>query len=48
MDEEDFPKADIDIYQVRQIRSQVAQLQTDHTNIMHLIEKQLVAMHQAK
>ena len=46
LDDEGFPRADIDVYQVRVIRSNIARLQTDHTSKMKEIETAMFALHQ--
>ena len=34
VDAEGFPRADIDLFEVRKLRNRLACLQTDHCNIM--------------
>lgn len=38
VDEEGFPRSDIDLFEVRKLRNRLACLQTDHTNLMKKIE----------
>eukprot|EP01084_Bolivina_argentea_P108341 193624_1 len=42
VDNEGFPRADIDIWRIAEIRKQVVMLQNDHINIMKQIEKLLL------
>ncbi|XP_077302877.1 26S proteasome non-ATPase regulatory subunit 9 [Arctopsyche grandis] len=45
VDEEDFPRNDIDVYQVRNARHQIICLRNDHEAIMYEIEKGLYELH---
>ena len=46
VDEEGFPRADIDLFEIRKNRNRLACLQTDHVNIMKQIEQGLYALHE--
>jgi 26S proteasome non-ATPase regulatory subunit 9 len=49
VDREGFPRADIDVYTVRNTRSKIIQLSNDHANLLKEIEKSLIQIHaQAK
>lgn len=45
VDAEGFPRADIDVYDIRKKRHRVAILQTDHKEIMRVLETELKALH---
>jgi 26S proteasome non-ATPase regulatory subunit 9 len=45
IDSEGFPRADVDLYDVRRKRHRVAVLQTDHKDIMQVLETELKALH---
>ncbi|KAG8036909.1 hypothetical protein G9C98_004231 [Cotesia typhae] len=45
VDSEDYPRADIDVYQVRQARSRIICLQNDHKTLMKKIEAGLLKVH---
>ena len=45
VDSEGFPRADIDLFEVRRYRNRLACLQTDHCNLMKEIEKGLESLH---
>ncbi|XP_037949213.1 26S proteasome non-ATPase regulatory subunit 9-like isoform X1 [Teleopsis dalmanni] len=45
VDENGFPRTDIDIYQVRQARQQIICLQNDHKTLMKQIEQNLHKLH---
>lgn len=45
VDEEGFPRADIDVFAVRVVRNRAAVAQTDHVNLMKQIEKLLLEFH---
>jgi len=45
VDEQGFPRSDIDVHAERITRSQLARLQTDHVAIMHQIEASLHVLH---
>tara|TARA_A100001015_G_scaffold320750_1_gene448319 strand:+ start:1636 stop:2388 length:753 start_codon:yes stop_codon:yes gene_type:complete len=45
IDSEGFPRADLDIHQIRIQRNRLAHLQTDHENNMKAIEKLLPQLH---
>ena len=47
VDAEGFPRSDIDIYEVRKARHDLACLQTDHQALMKKIEQGLHAYHAA-
>jgi 26S proteasome non-ATPase regulatory subunit 9 len=38
VDEEGFPRADLDLFEIRKMRNRLACLQTDHVNVMKQIE----------
>ena len=38
VDEEGFPRKDLDIFEIRKLRNRLAHLQTDHVNLMKRIE----------
>lgn len=40
-----FPRADIDVYSTRQVRNTLAQLQTDHRDLMKQLELKLLRLH---
>ena len=46
VDEEGFPRNDIDLFDIRKNRNRLACLQTDHVNLMKDIEKGLFALHE--
>ena len=46
IDNEGFPRSDIDIVEIRKLRNRLALLQTDHTTVMKLIEKGLENLHE--
>ncbi|KAL7996572.1 putative PDZ domain, 26S Proteasome non-ATPase regulatory subunit 9, PDZ superfamily, PDZ domain 6 [Plasmopara halstedii] len=48
VDTEGFPRADIDVYRVRQLRHQLALKQTDHRIVMNEIEKLLPRVFEAR
>jgi 26S proteasome non-ATPase regulatory subunit 9 len=45
VDYEGFPRADVDIFEVRKLRNRHACLQTDHGRLMKELEQKLYAMH---
>ncbi|CAJ1406959.1 unnamed protein product [Effrenium voratum] len=45
VDEEGFPRGDIDLYAVRQARHKYAVAQTDHMEVMKKIEQAITAIH---
>mmetsp|Transcript_108984 Transcript_108984/g.172160 ORF Transcript_108984/g.172160 Transcript_108984/m.172160 type:complete len:216 (+) Transcript_108984:80-727(+) len=45
IDEEGFPRADIDIYAIRKARNRFACAQTDHVEVMKKIEAALFSLH---
>lgn len=45
VDQEGFPRNDIDVYQVRQARQQIICLQNDHKELMNQIENLLHKLH---
>ena len=45
-DEEGFPRADIDLLEIRRMRNRLACLQTDHVAIMKQIEQGLYRLHE--
>mmetsp|Transcript_32707 Transcript_32707/g.76036 ORF Transcript_32707/g.76036 Transcript_32707/m.76036 type:complete len:221 (-) Transcript_32707:87-749(-) len=45
VDEQGFPRADIDIYAIRKARNRLACAQTDHMEVMKKIEQALTALH---
>ncbi|CAE7343672.1 PSMD9, partial [Symbiodinium sp. KB8] len=45
VDEEGFPRGDIDLYAVRQARNKYVCAQTDHTEVMKKIEQAIAALH---
>uniref|UniRef100_A0A7S1W5X9 PDZ domain-containing protein n=1 Tax=Alexandrium catenella TaxID=2925 RepID=A0A7S1W5X9_ALECA len=45
IDEQGFPRADLDIYAIRKARNRFACAQTDHVEVMKKIEQALVALH---
>ena len=45
IDNEGFPRDDVDLMEVRKLRNKHAILQTDHKNIMKLIENRLFGLH---
>lgn len=47
VDEEGFPRADLDIYAIRKARNSLACAQTDHQDVMKRIEKALHEIHAA-
>ncbi|XP_041361741.1 26S proteasome non-ATPase regulatory subunit 9-like [Gigantopelta aegis] len=47
VDNEDFPRADIDVYSVRHARRQLACFQNDHKDVMLEIENELYRIHAA-
>jgi len=47
VDQEGFPRADIDVYNVRHKRHRLACLRTDHSTVMREIERSLHALHAA-
>ena len=48
VDNEGYPRSDIDVHQVTIARNKLVHLQNDHKNIMHHIEEELKNLHQAK
>lgn len=48
IDEEGFPRADVDLYQVRDARNKIARYQNDHRAVMKEIEKALHDLHSKK
>jgi len=46
IDQSGFPRADLDIAQIRTVRTQVIRLKNDHKDLMSRIEKGLHALHQ--
>eukprot|EP00397_Hematodinium_sp_SG-2012_P052305 GEMP01061772.1.p1 GENE.GEMP01061772.1~~GEMP01061772.1.p1 ORF type:complete len:217 (+),score=40.91 GEMP01061772.1:43-693(+) len=46
LDEEGFPRADLDLYSIRSSRQSLAIAQTDHTELMKIIEKNLWSIHE--
>jgi len=46
VDDEGFPRADIDVHATRNVRSELAHLQTDHKALMRQIEEAMLAYHQ--
>ncbi|CAK9077371.1 26S proteasome non-ATPase regulatory subunit 9 (26S proteasome regulatory subunit p27) [Durusdinium trenchii] len=45
VDDEGFPRGDIDLYAVRQARNKYACAQTDHQEVMRKIEEAILAIH---
>ena len=45
VDAEGFPRSDIDVYEVRKARHDLACLQTDHQALMKKIEQGLYSLH---
>ncbi|XP_057337232.1 26S proteasome non-ATPase regulatory subunit 9 [Microplitis mediator] len=45
VDDQDYPRADVDVYQVRQARSAIICLQNDHKTLMRRIEAGLMKVH---
>mmetsp|Transcript_64598 Transcript_64598/g.185819 ORF Transcript_64598/g.185819 Transcript_64598/m.185819 type:complete len:224 (-) Transcript_64598:88-759(-) len=45
IDEEGFPRGDLDLYAIRKARNRLACAQTDHMEVMKKIEKALVLIH---
>ncbi|KAH8741560.1 proteasome 26S subunit [Cryptosporidium ryanae] len=45
VDNEGFPRPDIDIFEVRKARNRIAILNTDYTNLMNEIENKLIEIH---
>ncbi|CDW73038.1 26s proteasome non-atpase regulatory subunit 9 [Stylonychia lemnae] len=45
VDAEGFPRADIDLFEVRKMRNKLACLQTDHCTVMKQIEEGLLSVH---
>eukprot|EP00931_Biecheleriopsis_adriatica_P116497 TRINITY_DN92135_c0_g1_i1.p1 TRINITY_DN92135_c0_g1~~TRINITY_DN92135_c0_g1_i1.p1 ORF type:complete len:220 (-),score=52.91 TRINITY_DN92135_c0_g1_i1:26-685(-) len=45
VDEEGFPRADLDIYAIRKARNRYACAQTDHVEVMKKIEQALASIH---
>ncbi|KAL8441578.1 hypothetical protein Emed_007542 [Eimeria media] len=45
VDEEGFPRADIDVYAVREARHRLAYLQTDYRNVQRRLEELLFRLH---
>jgi 26S proteasome non-ATPase regulatory subunit 9 len=45
VDREGFPRADIDVYTVRNTRAKIIQLSNDHANLLKEIEKSLIEIH---
>jgi 26S proteasome regulatory subunit N4 len=41
VDQDGFPRGDVDLYEIRRQRNQLAMINTDHKNIMKEIEKEL-------
>jgi len=48
IDRQGFPRADIDVYQVRHARSSIKRLANDHKEIMKQIDQMLLNIHQNK
>jgi len=46
VDEEGFPRADIDVYQVREVRHDLVRAQNDHKALCERITKLMYAMHE--
>lgn len=45
VDYEGFPRADVDIFEVRKLRNRHACLQTDHGKLMKELEQKLFSLH---
>lgn len=45
IDDEGFPRADVDIFEVRKLRNRHACLQTDHKQLMKELEQKLYSLH---
>merc|ERR1711879_408271 len=45
IDEQGFPRADLDIYAIRKARNRLAGLQTDHMELMKKLEQALFDIH---
>ena len=45
VDAEGFPRADIDLFEVRKLRNRLACLQTDHCNLMKELDGALLNLH---
>lgn len=45
VDDEGFPRDDVDIFEVRKLRHRHAMLQTDHQKLMKELEAQLFGLH---
>ena len=45
IDAEGFPRADLDLFEIRKMRNRLACLQTDHTTLMKQIEQGLYRLH---
>ena len=45
VDDEGFPFANIDLFEIRKMRNRLAHLQTDHVNLMKTIESKLYSLH---
>lgn len=48
IDEEGYPRSDVDVYQIRHIRSQISRRLNDHKLIMKELERQLHHLHSIK
>ena len=46
VDDQGFPRDDVDIFETRKLRNRHACLQTDHTNLMKELENRLYGLHQ--
>ncbi len=46
IDAEGFPRADIDLYQVREARNKIAVMQNDHKHVMKQVEEELFQAHE--
>ncbi|TPX35807.1 hypothetical protein SeLEV6574_g08153 [Synchytrium endobioticum] len=47
VDRDGFPRADIDVWNVRQVRAQIVRLRNDYQNLLTRIAKALIAVHHA-
>ena len=45
VDDQGFPRGDVDIFEVRKLRNRYACLQTDHKNLMRELEQKLYSLH---
>lgn len=48
VDAEGFPRGDIDVYRVRDLRSRLSVINTDHKELMKKMEQGLHALHAAQ